>query len=102
MAVALTSLATFTSSARDRDDPDVLHVGQGLGDHVAALVEVEQRLGLLGVANRRHDDLVEDQRGALDDLEVPVMEGIEGSGDETNRRHSPPSSGSNIVTSVVP
>jgi hypothetical protein len=40
-------------------------------------------------------------RGPLDDLEVPVVEGIKGTGDETNG-HSPPSSGSNIVTSVVP
>ena len=71
------------------------------GDHVAALVEVEERLGLLGITNGGHHDLVEDVRRALDDFQVPVVEGIKGAGDETNG-HTPPSSGSNIVTSVVP
>ena len=85
MAVAFTSRATFTSSVEIETIRTLLMCAQALGDHVAALVEVEERLGLLGVANGGDDDLVEDVRGALDDLEVPVVEGIKGAGDETNR-----------------
>jgi len=66
------------------------------------LLEVEERFGLLGITNRRHHDLVEDLRGALDDLEVSVMKGVEGARDETNRHSLSPLLGSNIVTSVVP
>jgi len=49
MAVASTSRATFDEQGRNRDDPHVLHVHEGVGDHVAALVEVEERFGLCGL-----------------------------------------------------
>ena len=73
-----------------------------LGDHVAALVEVEEGLGLLGITDSRDHDLVEDLRGALDDLEVAVVERVEGAWNETNGHAPSPLVGSNIVTSVVP
>ena len=50
----------------------------------SALLEVEERRALLGVAQRRHDDLVEEPAGPLDDLEVPVVEGVEGPGEEAD------------------
>ncbi len=73
-----------------------------LGDHLASFVEIEQWFGLLGVTDRGHHDLVEDVRRALDDLQVPVVERIEGAWDETDCHGAPCSFGSNIVTSVVP
>ncbi len=54
---------------------------QGLRDHVATLLEVEERFGLLGVTNSRHHNLVEDLGGTFDDLKVSVMEGVKGARD---------------------
>ena len=41
-------------------------------------LEVEEALALLGVAQRRHHDLVEDPGRPFDDFEVAVVEGVEG------------------------
>src|ERR1019366_1481214 len=87
---------------RNRDNAHVVEVHQGLGDHVAPLFQGEERFGLLGVSNGRHDDLVKNLGRALDDLEVTVMERVEGARDESNRHSPSPLLGSNIVTSVVP
>ena len=46
-------------------------------EHGLALLEVEERRALLRVAQRGDDDLVEEAAGPLDDLEVPVVEGVE-------------------------
>ncbi len=85
MAVAPTSSATFTS----RVDTDTMRtwseVRQALGDHLAALLEGEARVGLLGVAQGGDDDLVEDVDGPLDHLEVAVVERVEGPRDQCDR-----------------
>src|ERR1035437_7746124 len=86
---------------RDRDDAHAGNMRATLGDHLAALFQVEERFGLLGIANGRDDHLVKDVRGASHHLQVAVVKRIKGSGDEADG-HDSPSSGSNIVTSVVP
>ena len=77
-------------------------VDQRFGDHVAALVQVEEGLGLLRIADCGDHDLVKDVRRALDDFEVAVVKRVERTGNQANRHASCPSSGSSIVTSVVP
>ena len=58
-------------------DPDVLEVGDLLGQHGLALLEGEERLRLLWIADHRDDHVVEMARGPLDDVEVTVCDGIE-------------------------
>ena len=58
-------------------DAHVVEVGDLLGEHLLALLEREERLRLLRVADDRHDDVVEVARGPLDDVEVTVGDGIE-------------------------
>src|ERR1700674_3392486 len=60
-----------------------------LGDHVAAFVEVKERLGLLRIAYGGDDDLIKDVRRALDDLGVAVGKRIKGSRDEADGHLSP-------------
>ena len=59
-------------------------------EHGLALLEVEERPALLGVAQGGHDHLVEEVAGPLDDLEVPVVEGVEGAGEETDLHEPSP------------
>jgi hypothetical protein len=54
----------------------VLEVGGALVDHLQTLVDGEERL-LGRVGHHRHDQLVEDPKAALDDVEVAVVHGIE-------------------------
>src|SRR5690606_979403 len=61
-------------------DPDVGQVRQGLLDHLPALLEREQPVALLGVADGADHDLVEQVRGGLDELPVAVVERVEGPG----------------------
>ena len=56
---------------------DVVEVGERLADHLLALVEGEERLALLRVADGADDDLVEEERRRLDELAVPVVERVE-------------------------
>ena len=77
MKSAPTSLATSTTSFEKCIDLDVVEVGERLLDHLLALLEREQRLALLRVAHGRDDDLVEEVRGGLDELAVPVVERVE-------------------------
>ena len=49
-------------------------------EHLLALLEGEERLTLLRIPKHRHDDLVEEAAGALDDLEMTVVERVERSG----------------------
>ena len=85
MAVAPTSRATLTT----RVDTDTIRtlgeVRERLFEHLLALVEVEERLGLLGVAQRGHHHLVEELRGPLDHLEVAVVERVERAGERGRR-----------------
>jgi len=81
-------------------------------EHLLALLQVEERLALLGVAQRSHDDLVEQARGTLDDLEMAVVERVERPGDEGDGHDgacSPWAAGSGVagaewttVTMVLP
>jgi hypothetical protein len=68
--------------AREHRDPDVVEVCHRLRDHGLAVLELEQRLALLGVAHRGDDDVVEQPRRHLDDAEMPVVDRIERAGIE--------------------
>ena len=65
-------------------------VGHRLLQHRLALLQVEQRHALLGIAQGGDDHLVEEPAGPLDDLEVPVVEGVEGSREKTDFHESSP------------
>ena len=82
MAVAPTSRATLTT----RVDTDTMRTlgrcVERLAQHLLALGQGEQRLGLLGVAHGGHDHLVEEAPGPLDHLEVAVVERVERPGEE--------------------
>ena len=54
-----------------------VEVAEGLLDHLLPLGEGEQRLALLRVAHRRHDHLVEEVGGRLDQLDVSVVDRVE-------------------------
>ena len=56
--------------------------------HGLALFEVEEGRALLRVAQRGHDDFVEEPAGPLDDLEMPVVEGVERSREEADLHES--------------
>ena len=90
MAEAPTSRATLTS----RVDTDTMRtdgqVGHDLLQHRLALLQVEERRALLRVAQRGHDHLVEEAAGPFDDLEVPVVEGVEGSREEPDLHEPSP------------
>ena len=59
-------------------------VGHHLLEHGLALLEVEERQALLGVAQGGHHHLVEEPTGPFHDLEVPVVEGVEGPGEKAD------------------
>ena len=59
-------------------DRDVAEVRGLLVEHVLALLEGEQRLRLLRVADDRDDDVVEVPRGPLDDVEMTEGDRVEG------------------------
>ena len=90
IAEAPTSRATLTS----RVDTETMRTdgrcATDLLEHRLALLEVEERLALLGVAQGGHDDLVEEPAGPLDDLEVPVVEGVERPGEEADLHEPAP------------
>ena len=84
IAEAPTSRATLTNSVDTdtmRTDGQVRH---HLLQHALALGEVEEGRALLRVAQRGDDHLVEEPAGPFDDLEVPVVEGVEGSRKEAD------------------
>ena len=80
MKSAPTLAGQVDDQAGEHRDLDVVEVGDRLLDHLLALVEGEQRLALLRVAHGRDDDLVEQARRGLDDLEVAVVDRVERSG----------------------
>ena len=59
-------------------DLDVVEVGRRLLQHLLALLEAEQRLRLLRIADHGDDDDVEVPGRALDDVEVAQGDWIEG------------------------
>ncbi len=59
-------------------------MGQDLFEHALALLERKEGLALLGVAQGGHHDLVEEAGGPLDYFEMSVVEGVEGSGEQTD------------------
>ena len=69
---------------RHRDDAHRGEMGDDLFEHALALLETEQGLALLGVAQGGHHDLVKEPAGPLDNLEVPVVEGVERPGEEAD------------------
>ena len=70
-------LGEVDEQALEELDPHVGEVRDLLGEHLLALLEREERLRLLRVADHRDDDVVEMARGPLDDVEVTVGDGIE-------------------------
>src|SRR6202011_1956040 len=70
-------------------------------EHGLALLEVEEGLALLWVAQRRNDHLVEQTAGAFDDLQMPVVKGVEGSREEPDLHELVPFRRA-TVTSVPP
>ena len=64
--------------ALERLDPHVAQVAEGVAEHLPALLQVEARLRLLRVAGDRHDDAVEMARRSLDDVDVAIGDGVEG------------------------
>jgi len=73
-------------------------------EHLLALLQVEERLALLGVAQRSHDDLVEQARGTLDDLEMAVVNGSNDrdEGDGHDGACSPWAAGSGVAVRSGP
>ncbi len=70
-------------------------------EHGLAFLEVEERLALLRVAQRRHHDLVEELAGPLHDLDMAVVDRVEGAGEEADL-HEPVPLRCATVTSVPP
>ena len=58
-------------------DAHVRQVAEHLVQHLLALLEREERLRLLRVADHGHDHVVEVPTGPLDDVEVTVGHGVE-------------------------
>ena len=73
--------------AVERDDAEVLVPRGRLVDHLHPLGGGEE-LGLRRVPDHGDDDLVEDAEAALDEVEVPVVHGIEHAGIHRTLRHS--------------
>ncbi len=72
-----------------------------LFEHGLAFFEVEERPALLRVAQCGHDDFVEEPGRPLDDLQMAVVERVEGPGEETDL-HEPVLLRCATVTSVPP
>ena len=88
IAEAPTSRATLTS----RVDMEMMRTegrwATTSSSIVLALLQVEERRALLGVAQGGDDHLVEELAGPFDDLEVPVVEGVERPREETDFHES--------------
>src|SRR5206468_9977868 len=69
-------------------DSLVAEPGRRLVDHLEALLDREARL-LRGVRDVRDDQLVEDLKAALDDVDVAVVHGIEHARIDRTLGHGP-------------
>ena len=67
-------------------------------EDVLALLQLEHALRLLRVADDRDDDLVEQVRRHFDQLEVTVVDGIEGPRIEDSGHGSAPGGRANVTT----
>ena len=63
-------------------DFHVVQVSYRGGDHRTPLLDGEKWCRLLPVADRRYHDAFEHTAGSLDDLQVPVVERVEGPGEQ--------------------
>ena len=98
-----------TSLSAAREPADLPAAARDLIDLIER--EAGVPVGVVGVGAERDDHLVEQARGPLDDLEVAVVEGVEGTG-EQDRAHRAATSGApgrregsdlcTTVTSVPP
>jgi hypothetical protein len=59
-------------------DDDVVEVGERRLEKRHALLDAEERLLVQRVTHDAHDDAVEDRRRPLDDVDVPVRDGVVG------------------------
>src|SRR5205085_8365838 len=78
-------------------DLEIGQVGGDLGQHLGALDDGEYG-GLVGVLHHRHQDLVEEAGGALDDVEVPERHRVEGAGNEGPGHPAASPSASSVAT----
>ena len=109
ITVAPTCLGDVDGEGLHRHDADVAEVLHALGDAFHPSFDGQQGFRLSRVPQNRDDDAVKQAMGAFDHFKVPVVERIEGSG-EQRCRHRPssgPASGTRgdftaTVTSVPP
>ena len=66
-------------------DHDVVELAERILEEGDALLDREQRVLVGRVADDADDDTVEDRRGAADDVDVPVRDGVVASGADCAR-----------------
>jgi hypothetical protein len=78
-------LGVVDEQALERADVNVREVRGDFPQHLLALLEREQRLRLLRVADHGHDDVLEVARRPLDDVEMTVRHRVERSRAQCSR-----------------